>query len=175
MVNDNDQDIKPTCNGTMNGDTITPNGSLNSATNGLSPNTTNLIPNGHNIMNDIDEDEMPSLENVAHEGTKEEVKDNVSEEDTTTEVKEGDDGSGELEKEKDSNKVDDVIVIQDAVFTIKIQPPGTEVFDLQVSRIGGCRTVGVGVIFYKFANETDIVQQWRQKSPGENNVLISNN
>ena len=88
-------------------------------------------------MNDIDEDEMPTLEKVAHEDAKEEVKDNVSEEDATTEVKEGDEGNEEVVKGKDNNKVEDVIVIQDAVFTIKIQPPGTEIFDLQVSRMGG--------------------------------------
>ncbi|PIK50907.1 putative clustered mitochondria protein-like, partial [Apostichopus japonicus] len=37
------------------------------------------------------------------------------------------------EKDAPSNKVEDVIVIQDPTFTLKIVPPGSEPFDLQVS------------------------------------------
>ncbi|XP_008307926.1 clustered mitochondria protein homolog isoform X2 [Cynoglossus semilaevis] len=41
-------------------------------------------------------------------------------------------GSSEAEREEDSNE-QEVIVIQDTGFTVKIQAPGTEPFDLQVS------------------------------------------
>uniref|UniRef100_A0A3Q3Q650 Clustered mitochondria protein homolog n=1 Tax=Monopterus albus TaxID=43700 RepID=A0A3Q3Q650_MONAL len=50
-------------------------------------------------------------------------------------TKEGDskqDGSGEADGEEESNE-QEVIVIQDTGFTVKIQAPGIELFDLQVS------------------------------------------
>ncbi len=117
MVNDNDQDTVPAktnCNGTvMNGGTAITNG---------------LIPNGHNIMEDIDEDEPPPLEEIPtneHMNTENSKPAGME----GSEVKEGGDSEAPTK-----DKVEDVIVIQDAVFTIKIQPPGTEVFDLQVSK-----------------------------------------
>lgn len=41
-------------------------------------------------------------------------------------------GNGEADAEEESNE-QEVIVIQDTGFTVKIQAPGTEPFDLQVS------------------------------------------
>ncbi|XP_071399224.1 clustered mitochondria protein homolog isoform X1 [Centroberyx affinis] len=52
--------------------------------------------------------------------------------DHTEEVESKQDGSGEADGGEESNE-QEVIVIQDTGFTVKIQAPGTEPFDLQVS------------------------------------------
>lgn len=49
----------------------------------------------------------------------------------TEEAESKHDGNGEADGEEESNE-QEVIVIQDTGFTVKIQAPGTEPFDLQV-------------------------------------------
>lgn len=49
----------------------------------------------------------------------------------TEEAESKQDGNGEADGGEDSNE-QEVIVIQDTGFTVKIQAPGTEPFDLQV-------------------------------------------
>lgn len=49
----------------------------------------------------------------------------------TEEAKSKQDGNGEADGGEESNE-QEVIVIQDTGFTVKIQAPGTEPFDLQV-------------------------------------------
>ena len=49
----------------------------------------------------------------------------------TEEAESKQDGSGEVDGGEESNE-QEVIVIQDTGFTVKIQAPGTEPFDLQV-------------------------------------------
>lgn len=52
------------------------------------------------------------------------------------------DGAGDTDGGEDSNE-QEVIVIQDTGFTVKIQAPGTEPFDLQVQyilRLPNCRS-----------------------------------
>lgn len=46
------------------------------------------------------------------------------------------DGSADADSAEDANE-QEVIVIQDTGFTVKIQAPGTEPFDLQVSLVLG--------------------------------------
>lgn len=51
----------------------------------------------------------------------------------TEELESKQDGNGEVDGSEESNE-QEVIVIQDTGFTVKIQAPGSEPFDLQVKR-----------------------------------------
>ena len=123
MVNDGDTVVavtKPTCNGLPNGDVPIQNGDTTT--------TDAIIPNGH-VTNGVITDEE-SVEKMEVNG-KEEGKEEVEKEEGKEEEKEEEKKEGE---NKNSENLEDVIVIQDTAFTIKIQPPGTDLFDLQVSQ-----------------------------------------
>lgn len=55
--------------------------------------------------------------------------------------------------EEASSKVEDVIVIQDPTFTVKIVPPGAEAFDLQV------KAIDVNVLLHTCSEHVHVVKQ----------------
>ena len=133
------------CGANMDGmDNRLPNGSEVSteAQNGhdLADHKAELDINGP-IMNGHAQESSEDQSDASKSNSEDLPSENGSEDMDGDKTKEAEcDGGERTESEKDSNKnskVEDVIVIQDTAFTLKIVPPGSEAFELQVCILRG--------------------------------------